>query len=164
MGKNKSAGKKSFHAAAGRVKKLAEPRPGQINSGALPFMVDEDGELRVMLVTQRGGGGWIIPKGNIDKGMSSWDSAAKEALEEAGVEGVCSNRVIGFYHTGKSNGNSVRVDIFPMKISRILPEWEESEERCRHFFKIDNAVRIVRDEGISAILSKFKRESAHYIA
>ena len=51
--------------------------------GALPVVV-HDGEPMVMLVTSRGAGRWIIPKGRPEKGVAPHKLAAREAWEEAG--------------------------------------------------------------------------------
>ena len=56
--------------------------------GVLPYRVEASGELRILLVTSRETGRWIIPKGNPAPGLSPPQSAAREAHEEAGLEGV----------------------------------------------------------------------------
>lgn len=52
--------------------------------GALPFFLNANDGLDVCLVTSRGGGRWIIPKGNPIPGLAPHEVASKEALEEAG--------------------------------------------------------------------------------
>jgi 8-oxo-dGTP pyrophosphatase MutT (NUDIX family) len=47
---------------------------------ALPVM-DSGGTLQVLLVTSRGTGRWIIPKGHPEKGMKPNAVAKLEALE-----------------------------------------------------------------------------------
>ena len=54
-------------------------------------------QLEIMLVTSRGTRRWIIPKGWPKRGMLPYDTAAKEAFEEAGVIGKVSKRPIGSY-------------------------------------------------------------------
>src|SRR5262249_32651877 len=55
-------------------------------AGAIPYAI-VDGEVRVLLVTSRGSGRWLIPKGNIDPGLTPAEAAAKEAYEEGGIRG-----------------------------------------------------------------------------
>ena len=54
-------------------------------------------KLEIMLVTSRGTRRWIIPKGWPKRGMPPYDTAAKEAFEEAGVLGKVNKRPIGSY-------------------------------------------------------------------
>ena len=55
---------------------------------ALPYRPDPDGNIRVMLITSRETQRWVIPKGNLIKGLRAHEAAAQEAFEEAGVEGI----------------------------------------------------------------------------
>ena len=51
---------------------------------------DKDGPTEILLVTSRGTGRWVVPKGNPLTGLDRHTSAAVEAEEEAGVIGaVC---------------------------------------------------------------------------
>lgn len=129
-----------------------------LQSAALPYLWTDDGELRVMLVTASGGGPWIVPKGNIAKNMTPWDSAAKEAFEEAGVIGVCEETEVGEYLFSKngSRGTEIRVKVYPMELTGILPEWEESGLRKRRLFLLSSAARVVREPGLSVLLKEFR--------
>jgi 8-oxo-dGTP pyrophosphatase MutT (NUDIX family) len=49
----------------------------------------------VLLITTRGRGRWTIPKGWPEKGLRDRDLAAKEAVEEAGVEGEVGSKPVG---------------------------------------------------------------------
>jgi 8-oxo-dGTP pyrophosphatase MutT (NUDIX family) len=57
--------------------------------------------LEIMLVTSRGTQRWIIPKGWPKRGMPPYDTAAKEAFEEAGVIGKVRKRPIVHTDTTK---------------------------------------------------------------
>ena len=56
-------------------------------------------------------------------------SAAKEAYEEAGVIGECENNMLGVIQIEKSPAEIAEVNIYPMKIESILPEWQEAGTR-----------------------------------
>ena len=60
-----------------------------------------DGELLILLVTTRRRGRWTLPKGWPVKGKSMAESAAIEAAEEAGVQGVAFKEPIGSYRYKK---------------------------------------------------------------
>ena len=67
--------------------------------GCLPWRRVGDA-VEVMLITSRGTGRWVIPKGWPMVGVSGAESAAQEALEEAGVVGSTAN-AIGSYPYNK---------------------------------------------------------------
>ena len=84
---------------------------------ALPVRLTDDGQLQVLLLTSRGSGRWVIPKGWPMRKRSRAAAAAREAYEEAGLEGTIENETpIGFYHYDKSHDSGskirVRVEVF----------------------------------------------------
>src|SRR5688500_17647141 len=64
---------------------------------ALPLSWDEDGQRLVMLVTSRETRRWIIPKGWAEKNLAPHEVAAKEAREEAGLEGEIGREPVATY-------------------------------------------------------------------
>ena len=55
---------------------------------ALPWRVEKDGSLSVLLITSRTNAKWMLPKGWPMAGKTDAEAAQQEALEEAGIEGV----------------------------------------------------------------------------
>ena len=53
-------------------------------SAIIPYNI-KDGELQILLITSIRKKKWIIPKGFIEFNLSAFESAKKEAFEEAGV-------------------------------------------------------------------------------
>ncbi|HEX4272082.1 MAG TPA: NUDIX domain-containing protein, partial [Rhizomicrobium sp.] len=53
--------------------------------------------LEVLLITSLNSRRWILPKGWLMPGLSDGQSAAREALEEAGVTGVIATTPLGSY-------------------------------------------------------------------
>ena len=123
-----------------------------LRSGTVPYLLEADGTIRVMLVTPKGGGAWMLPTGNMEKGMTAHESAAKEAFEEAGVVGICDPVMLGEYRFRQSQ----LVRIFPLRITRILEHWEETGERSRFLFKLEKAVKIADGEDIRSVLRKLR--------
>ena len=124
-------------------------------SGAVPYLMEKD-EIRVMLVTSTAGDAWIFPKGNIAKGMDTLKSAAKEAYEEAGVVGECENNILGVIQIEKSPSNVAEVNIYPLKIETVLPEWQESGVRSRRLFRIGEAIGVMRGERSRNVLETLR--------
>jgi 8-oxo-dGTP pyrophosphatase MutT (NUDIX family) len=88
---------------------------------ALPLCFAPAGGLEVFLVTSRGSGRWIIPKGNPIKGPSPADVAAQEALEEAGLVGRVSPKCIGsfaFERPRRVSSKPCMIDVYPLFVEK----------------------------------------------
>jgi 8-oxo-dGTP pyrophosphatase MutT (NUDIX family) len=68
-----------------RNSKRSKDRPRE-QVAAVCFRI-HDGLLQFLLVQTRRSGRWIFPKGGVEPGLTRSQSAAQEALEEAGVHG-----------------------------------------------------------------------------
>lgn len=66
-----------------------------MQSAALPDRATSEGSLEVLLVTSRKRRRWILPKGKVAAGMLPHRSAAREAMEEAGVVGTPNDAPVG---------------------------------------------------------------------
>lgn len=119
----------------------------------------KDGATEILLVTSRGTGRWVIPKGNPLTGLSRHASAAIEAEEEAGVVGAVCPTAIGSYQYRKrrANGASVMLDVevFPLAVTKELREWKEQDERERRWFAFDEAARVVDETDLQALIRSF---------
>ena len=130
-----------------------ETTPGLRQSGAMPYSVVE-GRVVFLLITSRRTGRWIFPKGDIEPDMTPWDSAAQEALEEAGIEGEVETTVIGTYG-GTLNDKldtPVDVDIYPLRVTVQHQDWLERKQRHRHWAGCEEAARLLEDERKAAIV------------
>ena len=105
-----------------------------------------------MLITSRKRKRWVIPKGVKEPGLSAADSAAREALEEAGVEGVVCPTVIGSYEYAKWGGVCT-VEVFVMRVSTIHDTWEE-QYRDREWVDVASAVERLREAGLKEIVKR----------
>ena len=70
--------------------------PSKQQFAALPYRRGSYGGLEILLITSRETQRWIVPKGWPSPGLAPHESAAREALEEAGIVGRISsvNRLI----------------------------------------------------------------------
>ncbi|MET3924796.1 NUDIX hydrolase [Devosia sp. 2618] len=132
-----------------------ETTPGLRQSGALPYSI-VDGRVVFLLITSRRTGRWIFPKGDIEIGMTAWESAAQEALEEAGVTGEISSEPVGSYRSGASaDGSSlIDVDLYPLRVETQLDVWQEMDQRLRHWAVLPEARRLLNDGALSRIAVK----------
>ncbi len=120
---------------------------------------DKDGPTEILLVTSRGTGRWVIPKGNPLTGMDRHSSAAIEAEEEAGVLGAVCPTSIGSYEYRKRRANGAaimyNVEVFPLAVTRELDEWKEMDERERRWFPLDAAAASVDEPDLQAMIRSF---------
>jgi len=121
--------------------------------------VGSDSALKVMLVTSRGTGRWVLPKGNVGARTAPHVAAALEAEEEAGVIGAVCPVPLGSYRFRKRvrSGASLMadVDVFPLALTRELDAWEEQHERERRWFTLDEAAKAVDEPDLSELIRSF---------
>jgi uncharacterized protein Yka (UPF0111/DUF47 family)/8-oxo-dGTP pyrophosphatase MutT (NUDIX family) len=128
----------------------------------LPYRTDgtaADATVRVLLVTSRGTGRWVIPKGNAVSGLSAHASAALEAEEEAGVRGLVCPVPLGSYRYRKlrRSGASLMldVDVFPLSVTEELSSWKEQAERERRWFTLSEAATKVDEPDLRELIRSF---------
>ena len=123
-------------------------------SGVIPYRYLK-GERQGVLVTSSHGGHWIFPKGVVELDLTPEQSATREALEEAGIEGKIKGEAVGHYYH-KKWGGVCTITLYPMLVSRILKQrnWQESE-RQRRWFSIDDACQRIDNPGLRALLENF---------
>ncbi len=125
-------------------------------SGVIPIY-----KGKVVLITARGSRRWIIPKGSIEWELSAQDSAAKEALEEAGVKGEVFPEEIGTYTYDKLGGR-YKVRLYIMKVTKLKENWDEKHFRKRKLVSPKQAIKKVVPVSVSKIMAKYFHEN-HYI-
>jgi 8-oxo-dGTP pyrophosphatase MutT (NUDIX family) len=123
---------------------------------------------KVLLVTSRTRGRWVLPKGMIAEGMTPAESAIKEAWEEAGVAGTVSGGCLGVYRYIKTRRIGVRacvVKVYAMKVTAVLPTWPEQRLRRRRWMSIDEAICKVMNRDLKRLLITFsaKRRSQRMV-
>ena len=119
--------------------------------------------LRILLVTSLETRRWVLPKGNVEDGLTPRESALREAFEEAGVEGHAADRRIGAYLYRKDDskgGGLRRVAVFPMQVSRVLDDWPEKDRRRREWMSPEAAAAAVAEKKLAKIIARFARGRA----
>ena len=129
---------------------------------ALPVRWDKSGRVRVLMVTSRDTGRWVMPKGWLMDGKKPWHAAKIEALEEAGAVGFVADQSIGRYHYKKrlESGDKLlcRVTVYPMVVGRLKRRWKERKQRKRHWFSLRKAARLVNEDELTALLRDLARD------
>ena len=125
-----------------------------LQSGVIPFRI-KDEKLEVLLITSRKKKKWIIPKGIIETGMKPYESAAHEALEEAGVIGEVSKDPVGSYKLKKWDG-ICEVLVYPMKVENETTQWMEDSFRERKWFSIEGALEVIERNKIKKLIKELR--------
>jgi hypothetical protein len=92
-------------------------------AGALAYL-KRKGILRVLLISSRDTGRWVIPKGGIEPGFSARDAAAQEAL----------------------------VKVFPMKVDKQKKTWPEQYQRQIEWMPPEDAAQAVNEPELAAMI------------
>ncbi|MDO9430954.1 MAG: NUDIX hydrolase [Pseudomonadota bacterium] len=129
---------------------------------ALPFTIGSDGDPRILLVTSRDTGRWVLPKGWPDGAdATDADTARREAFEEAGIHGeIVGLREVGAYRyvqTGKDGvAVNCRVGVFALRVSGLAKTWPEKGQRVLRWCAPKQGARLVQEPELAALLSTFK--------
>src|SRR5688500_15750654 len=128
-------------------------------SAVIPYRM-EGSRLRVLLITSRRSGDWIVPKGLLEPDMTEHDSAAKEAREEAGVVGRVGTESVGSFEYEKWGGRCV-VRVFDPEVTRELADWPEKADRTRRWVDADEAAKLVKHKDLGRIIAGLPRRLEH---
>jgi len=134
------------------------PRLGKQQYAVLPIRVTDGGDLEVLLLTSRDTGRWIIPKGWPGRRLTPRAAAAREAYEEAGIEGtIRPPEPIGRYHYAKhleAGEIRIKVKVFLLHVERQLDAWPEQAERRTRWLSPEQAAEMVAEPELAAIMRK----------
>ena len=127
----------------------------RIQIGALCYRFTK-GRPEYLLITSRGTGRWIVPKGWPIDDKSPPEAVAEEAWEEAGVKGTVKDKCIGaFGYTKIVAGDQdfpCQVLLFPLKVKSLAQDYRESAERRRKWFRPKKAAARVSDPELAKLL------------
>ncbi|HEV7416410.1 MAG TPA: NUDIX hydrolase [Tianweitania sediminis] len=131
---------------------LKEEGAPALQAGAMPYAIVQN-QIAFLLITSRRTGRWIFPKGAVFEGLAPWDSAAQEALEEAGVEGQIETFPIGSYRSVKHGvrRSVIEVELYPLKVERQHEEWPEMRQRHRHWAILPEVTRLITDKPLAGL-------------
>lgn len=118
------------------------------------------GNIEILVIGSSSKKHWGIPKGIVEPGMTSLESARKEAHEEAGITGSIQEEPLGIYHAEKWGGVCT-VTVYAMLVEGQLPdnEWEESY-RIRKWVSIPEAKEGVKATELRPLIDCLQRRLA----
>ncbi|MBF0214899.1 MAG: NUDIX hydrolase [Magnetococcales bacterium] len=108
--------------------------------------------LRVLMISSRTRKRWVVPKGIVEPDLTPAESAAKEAVEEAGIEGRVLEPPIGHFEYAKWGGTCM-VEVFVMRVETVRDRWLESF-RERVWLSLEEASQRVQEDGLREILGR----------
>lgn len=129
-----------------------------LQAAALPWRPAGDG-VEILLVTSRGTGRWVLPKGWPKRKEFPHEAAAREAVEEAGIRGEISPREAGRYFYLKADDEKgdrhCEVLVFPLRVDREDDEWAEKDQRDRRWMTAAEAASAVAEPELATLVSEF---------
>lgn len=141
-----------------RLRRLFGGNPPRVQAAALPWR-HKGGRIEVMLVTSRGTGRWVLPKGWPEGDESLVSTARREALEEAGVEGIADKDEIGRYFYGKATDTGLlwrcEVAVFPLKVEQEAKKWPEKKKRTRLWVTREAAADMVQEPDLAELIRSY---------
>ncbi len=133
--------------------------------GALPMCVNAAGGIDVFLVTARGSGRWIIPKGNLIRGLSPHEAAAQEAREEAGLVGRIERRCIGTFEFSRHRSGRAMtcfVDVYALEVERQLRKWAEADQRSILQCNVGKALSLICSPSLATLIQRYVFSARQY--
>ena len=119
---------------------------------------EQKGKVQFCLVTSRGTGRWILPKGWPVDNQTPAEAAATEAFEEAGLEGKVLPVCIGVYSYIKPLDETLTpclVMVYPLKVNRSLSSWPEKGQRRRRWFSRKKAAARLAEPELQRLIEGF---------
>jgi 8-oxo-dGTP pyrophosphatase MutT (NUDIX family) len=156
---------RSSKSTGARARKRAVARPASLprhrQYGVIPVRFSTDGHLQVLLLTSRGSGRWVIPKGWPMRKRTPAGTAEREAYEEAGLKGwLWSRRPIGSYRYFKQDDDftgEILVRVFVLTVERQKNKWPEKGERRFRWCDLRAAAALVKERELATLLRNLPR-------
>jgi len=124
-------------------------------SGVIPYR-KVPGGIEILLITSLKKKKWIIPKGYIEFNLSPFESAKKEAIEEAGIIGSNETFEIGAFRIHREIGLCI-IKVFSMEVVKMLDEYPEKDLRKRKWFPLQDAVKNVEIPELQELILKLEK-------
>lgn len=136
--------------------------PRNVQVAALCWRRNGNGKIRILLISSRDTGRWVIPKGWPMRRRTHAEAAEREAFEEAGVQGELVHESIGLYsyvkHLDKRRSIDCVVQVYPLHVTSRLKEYPESRQRRSKWLSRRKAAQSVREPELKRLIRDFDPE------
>ena len=130
---------------------------------ALCYRVVKD-KVQVLVISSRGTGRWIVPKGWPMDGKTPAEAALQEAWEEAGVIGKVVSAPLGLYSYRKVQEHAPDFPciavVYAVKVKSLSKDFPEAGERRVKWVGRKKAAKLVDEPELSRILRDFDPRKA----
>ncbi len=126
-------------------------------SGVVPYRRKGKKKIEILLITTVNRGKWIIPKGYVEFNLTPFESAKKEAFEEAGVMGSNETFELGNFVVQKSFGKCF-IKIYSMEVIREYEEYPDKARRKRKWMDLIIASEKVKIPEISEMILSLQKK------
>lgn len=139
-------------------------RPPRLQVAAMCYRKSRKG-LEVLLVTTRGTGRWILPKGWPELKEAGHETAATEAYEEAGVVGAAESKPFAHFRSYKGMDGGLnlrtRVDVYLIKAEDQLDDYPELGQREVAWVPVSKAIEMTNEPELHRVLKRFEAHFRH---
>jgi 8-oxo-dGTP pyrophosphatase MutT (NUDIX family) len=125
-------------------------------SAVIPYRIN-NGTVEILLITSIRKKRWIVPKGFIEFNLSAFESAKKEAYEEAGVLGTNETIELGTFDMNKYGGE-LSIKVFSMEVVEEHEDYPEKNLRKRKWFPIEEAEKKINFPEIGELINKLGKK------
>jgi len=109
----------------------------------------------MLLIASSSTGKWGPPKGHIEPGETSYETARREAYEEAGIEGRVTEVSCGsFTYRKPIRPMEYRVAVHVLMVNGLCDHYPEESSRSKKWVPLADAGSEVANPGLSQILEQ----------
>ncbi len=125
-------------------------------SAVIPYRIN-NGTVEILLITSIRKKRWIVPKGFIEFNLSAFESAKKEAYEEAGVLGTNETVELGTFNINKYGGE-LSIKVYSMEVVEEHEDYPEKNLRKRKWFPVKEAEKKISFPEIGELINKLGKK------
>lgn len=131
----------------------ARPRGYVRQAGAICYRWNaKDRLVETLLIASLRNGRWGIPKGHVEIGETTRQTARREAFEEAGVRGIVDKDVFGaFTYSKEGNPRQFHVSVHLLAVKELADHFPEKRLRKIRWVPVTTAMRDARQSGLSGL-------------